>query len=77
VRCLLLCQKFTAKSASERILKTGQHFAKLEARVGWHLFLDMVYINAIVVFIILHYYNTTVLQVNCEWQVTFVVYIRD
>ena len=39
-RGLLLFQKFTAKSASERTVKIGQHLAKLEAKihVEWHFF---------------------------------------
>ena len=35
---LSVCQKFTAKSVGERILKTSQHMAKLEAKVEWRLF---------------------------------------
>ena len=30
---LSLCSKFTAKSVGERILKIGQHLAKLEAKI--------------------------------------------
>jgi len=34
----LLCQKFIAKSAFERILKISHCLAKLEEKVKWHLF---------------------------------------
>jgi len=35
---ILIYQKFTAKSVGERIVKVGQHLAKLEAKAEWHFF---------------------------------------
>ena len=35
-------QKFTGMSVGERILKIGEHLAKLERKMEWHLFRDTV-----------------------------------
>jgi len=40
----MLYQKLTAKSAGERTLKIGNHLTKLEAKVEWHHFPDMLQI---------------------------------
>jgi len=39
---LLLCDKFIGMSVGERILKIGQHLAKLSAKIFWHIFSDTV-----------------------------------